>query len=132
MTSIAVFNACNPWVGCIAELPIARALWLVDGGAPIERQPLPTDAVGSMTLTLQNIAVGSAWRLEVLGTGATVATGTAPGGDIAQAVSVYQPNQGLLLKVRKGTASPYYRPFDTQVTITPANVSIFVSQIPDE
>ena len=132
MTSLAFFNTCNPWVGCIAELPTTRALWLVDGGAPVERQPLPTDAVGTMTLTLQNIAVGSAWRLEVLSTGATAATGTAPGGDIAQAVSVYQPNQVLLLKVRKGTASPYYRPFETQVTVTSANASIFVSQIPDE
>ena len=102
------------------------------GGQVTAQQLLPTDAVGSMTLTLQNIAVTSAWRLEVLSTGATVATGTAPGGDIAQAVSVYQPNQVLLLKVRKGTASPYYRPFETQVTVTSANASIFVSQIPDE
>lgn len=132
MTSIAIFNSSNPWAAGTVEIPTARGAWLVDAGAPVERQTLPTDAVGSTTLTLQNIVVGSAWRLEVLSTGATVATGTAPGGDIAQAVLVYQPNQVLLLKVRKGTASPYYRPFETQVTATSANASIFVSQIPDE
>lgn len=102
------------------------------GGQTVAEQLLPTDPIGTMTLTLQNISAGSAWRLEVLSTGSLVAAGNAPGGDIAQAVSVYQPNQTLLLKVRKGTASPYYRPFETQVTIAAASASIFVSQIPDE
>lgn len=69
MTSIAVFNGGNPWLGCIAELPTARGAWIVDGGAPVERQPLPTDPTGSATLTLSGLPTGT--DIVVLAAGTT-------------------------------------------------------------
>ena len=38
----------------------------------------------------------------------------------------------LRIKVRKGSASPFYRPFETLTTAFVGAQSIFVSQIPDE
>ena len=69
MTSIVVFNSNNPWVGGIVEIPVVRGAWLVDAGAPVERQPLPTDPVGAATLTLSGLPVGT--DIVVLAAGTT-------------------------------------------------------------
>lgn len=41
------------------------------------------------------------------------------------------PLNDLRIKVRKGSAAPYYRPYETQATAQVGSASIFVSQIPE-
>lgn len=100
--------------------------------AAASSQIFASDPIGVSTLTIKNMVAGSHWRLETKLTGAYVAEGDATGADLAVALSYYQPPQTLALKVRKGTASPYYRPYDTETAVGAANASVFISQISDE
>lgn len=95
----------------------------------------PSDPVGVFNLTLLNAVAGSAVRIEVLSTGAEVYSATAPGGDMAIPLQAYasgSPLNSLRIKVRKGTGSPTYIPFETQTTAVIGSKDVFVSQTPDE
>lgn len=95
---------------------------------------LPTDSVGSFSLTLTNLVVGSAIQVEASnGTpliNRTVTTDVETLG--LQAYAPGSPLNNLRIKVRKGSASPYYQPWETLTTAFPGSTSIFVSQISDE
>lgn len=127
----ALPSAWVPGFAAVLQLP-ARGVTNAATLAMVGAQLLPTDPVGTMTLTIKNMVAASRWRLEVLATGAPVVEGDATGADMPLVLPYYRPNLTLLLKVRKGTASPYYRPYDTQVTIGANGATVFVSQIPDE
>ena len=104
----------------------------------------PTDSIGTTTVTLTNVVIGSAIRIEAASTGALVEARTAvrPGprheGDTTTEVftlPVYDasnPANDLRIKVRKGSASPFFMPFESLAVLTPAAQSVYVSQIPDE
>lgn len=99
------------------------------------RQLLPADPVGATTLSLTNLAVGSAIRIEAAGTGALVQARTAVSSTESFSLSVYtpgNPNNSLRIKVRKGSSAPFFIPWETLAAITLAPQSIYVSQIPDE
>lgn len=97
--------------------------------------PVPPDfPSGSMSLTLRNLVVGSAIRIETEA-GVGVFDGVCDASTEVISVPVYvagSPLNDLRIKVRKGSSSPYYRPWDTLATAVPGASSIFVSQIPDE
>lgn len=104
---------------------------------------LPTDPLGSFTLVLQNVVVGSRYRIERTDTGALAtptsnAEGTVPGvsgvTDVSITLDYYAPgNAGndLRAKVRKGTAAPKYQPFETQFTAQSGTVNAYVAQVAD-
>lgn len=95
---------------------------------------LPTDPVGTFNLTLTNLVAGSAVQVETQA-GAPVENRTASGSTEVFALSAYasgNPANNLRIKVRKGSAAPYYQPWETLATATPGSASIYVSQIPDE
>lgn len=127
----ALPSAWVPGFAVVQQLA-ARGVAYTSSGSVVGAQLLPTDPVGTMSLWLKNMVAASRWRLEVLATGALVVEGDATGADTPLTLPYYRPNLTLLLKVRKGTASPYYRPYDTQVTIGANSATVFVSQIPDE
>ena len=96
-------------------------------------QALPTDPIGSFVLTLTHVIVGSAVQVESQ-SGPSLYNGTAATGTVVIPLQVYSagsPLNELRIKVRKGSAAPYYRPYETQATAQVGSASIFVSQIPE-
>jgi hypothetical protein len=98
-------------------------------------QKLPTDSIGNFSLTLTNVVIGSRIHVEIASTGATVTDLVADATTeviTIPAYSIGSVNNDIKIKVRKATASPYYRPYDTQTTAIVGSASIYVSQQPDE
>jgi hypothetical protein len=98
-------------------------------------QLLPTDPLGSMNLTLSNVVVGSAYDVEVLSTGQLVTSGSAGNTVFTLVIPVYasgDAKNSLRIKIRKGSSSPYYQPYETQVEAASGSTSIFVNQLSDE
>lgn len=106
---------------------------------PVVRQRLPTEAIGSTTLTLTNIVVGSRYRIERAGDGSLAtptgnAEGVAADTDVPITLDVYAPgnaNNNLRIKVRKGTSAPKYLNFETLTTLILAAQSIYIAQVAD-
>ena len=98
-------------------------------------QLLPTDAQGTFALTLLNVAVGSAIQVEIAASGAVVINTTAASSTVGLSIPAYIAGSiynNLRIKVRKGSASPYYQPYETLATAFVGSSSIYVSQISDE
>lgn len=97
-------------------------------------QRLPTDALGTFYITLTNVVPGSAVQVETV-SGVQLHNGIATTGEYTVLLDAYaagSPLNNLRIKVRKGSAAPYYQPWETLATATPGSASIYVSQIPDE
>ena len=95
---------------------------------------LPTDSVGTFVLTLTGLVVGSAVQIETQA-GVTIENRTAASSSESFNVPAYAVGNAansLRIKVRKGSAAPYYRPFETLATAFVGAQSIFVNQIPDQ
>ncbi|MDP2323080.1 MAG: hypothetical protein Q8N51_03515, partial [Gammaproteobacteria bacterium] len=86
-------------------------------------------------LTLTNLVVGSAIQIEdQLGT-TTLYNGTAAGANLLVNLNAYSPGSSLnnlRIKVRKGSGSPFYQPYETLTTAFVGTQSIYVSQVQDE
>ena len=93
---------------------------------------LPSEPISTTTLTLTNVVSGSAWRVEDTADDSQVDAGTASGSTVNASVPWFGADRTLRIKVRKGTASTYYKPFETQAVVGGSTVSVFISQIPDE
>lgn len=94
----------------------------------------PDDPQGLFTLTLLNVVVGSAIQIETT-SGAALSNRIATSATEVFVLSAYasgSPLNNLRIKVRKGSASPYYVPYETQTIAVVGSLSVFVSQIPDE
>lgn len=105
------------------------------GNIAIGRTRLPSDPIGVFTLTLTNLVIGSSVQIEIQGTTTTVHNAVVTSSVIIVSLQTYQsgnPNNNLRIKVRKGSSSPYYQPYETQTTAVVGSQSIYVSQIPDE
>lgn len=104
-----------------------------NAGAPTGRLRLPTDPIGNFILTLTNLVVGSAIRVETQA-GALVEYRVADATSEVFTVPAYAPgNAGndLRIKVRKGTSAPYYKDFETLATASVGSSSVYIVQIPD-
>jgi len=119
----------------ITSIPTGRGVWSVGVFSPICRQALPSDPIGTFTLTLTNVIVGSAIQVEdQLGT-TTLYNGVAATSSPVITLSCYAGGSSLnnlRIKVRKGSASPYYIPWETITTAVVGSQSIYVAQIKDE
>lgn len=96
---------------------------------------LPTETIGFFALTLTNLVIGSIYEIEVVSTGAQVAIGTASASSVTLNIPAYSgtsPLNALKVKVRKGTSSPFYQPYETQVTAVLGSASLFINQLSDE
>ena len=98
-------------------------------------QRLSTDAIGTFGITLTNVVIGSRVHVEKQSDGTSFYDDIAATSTIGIRLSAYgsgSPYNDLVIKVRKGSGSPSYKPWDTQVTAIVGSQSIYVSQIPDE
>ena len=96
---------------------------------------LPSDAIGNFILTLTNVVVGSAIQIETQDGSSTLYNGVAATSSPTINLSAYATGSAyndLRIKVRKGTSSPYYQPYQTLTTAFVGSQSIYVLQIPDE
>lgn len=102
-------------------------------GATFSIERLPNESIGTFTLTLTNLVIGSAINLETQ-SGAVVEHRIADATAEAFQVPAYpsgNPANSLRIKVRKGSSAPYYQPYETQALAFIGSQSVFVSQIPD-
>jgi hypothetical protein len=100
----------------------------------LSRQSLPTDPVGVFSLTLTNVIVGSAISVRDQAGTTTLHSSTATGSTVVIPLQSYAPGSplnNLRVRVRKGTAAPFFQPYETLTTSFVGAQSIFVSQIPD-
>lgn len=123
-----LFNV-HVMVSKIVDVPDYDATYL-NFTTSIER--LPSEPISTTTLTLTNVVSGSAWRVEDTADNSQVDAGTASGSTVNASVPWFGTDRTLRIKVRKGTASTYYKPFETQAVVGGSTVSVFISQIPDE
>ena len=96
---------------------------------------MPTDPIGMFSLTLTNVVIGSRIHIETQGDGTTLHDSVADATDEMITLSAYASGSAynaLRIKVRKGTGSPTYKPFETLATAIVGAQSIYVGQIPDE
>lgn len=96
---------------------------------------LATDPIGTFALTLTNVVVGSAIQIEDQAGTTTLYNGTAATSTPLINLSAYAGGSGLnnlRIKVRKGSASPYYIPWETVTNAFVGSQSIYVAQVPDE
>lgn len=135
MTSLEfIYPADQPWLMAMNEFPTARGRLYGYPGMVLGRARLPTDSVGTFALTLTGLVVGSAIQIETA-TGAAIENRTAAATSEVFTVSAYtsgSANNNLRIKVRKGSASPFYLPYETLTTAFVGSTAIFVSQISDE
>lgn len=114
--------------------PVVRGRISQALGEFVELQSLPDDPVGTFALTLTSLVVGSAIQVEST-SGVPLYNGTADASTKLINLQAYaggSPLNSLRIKVRKGSASPYYQPWETLATASVGSQSIYVSQIPDE
>lgn len=94
----------------------------------------PTDSIGTFSLTLTNLVVGSSVYIETQANvfiEFRVADSNIEVFNIP-AYPVGNPANELNIKVRKSSSSPYYKAYDTLTTAYVGSQSIYVSQILDE
>lgn len=105
------------------------------GGLSMGFAALATDPIGTFALTLTNVVVGSAIQIEDQAGTTTLYNGTAATSTPLINLSAYAGGSGLnnlRIKVRKGSASPYYIPWETVTNAFVGSQSIYVAQVPDE
>lgn len=98
-------------------------------------QLFPTDPIGSMTLTLTNVVVGSRVNIRDQAGATTIHDSVAATSSVVISIPVYAVGSSLndlRIKVRKASGSPNYIPYETLTTAVVGAQSIYVSQIPDE
>lgn len=98
-------------------------------------QALPSDPVGTYSLRLQNIIPGSRYRIETLSEGVTLAEGVADSSNVDLTLQLYasgSPYNNLRIKARNASATPAYRPFESQAVAQLGTVTVFVFQELDE
>ena len=122
-------------LGGTIERPNVRGRFNVNHGVSLSRQSLATDPVGLFTLTLNNLVSGSAIQIESQDGTTVLHNSNAASSSSVIVLSTYAPGSALnnlRIKVRKGSSSPYYQPYETLTTAIVGSQSIFVSQILDE
>ena len=122
-------------LGGTLEYPATRGRFNVNHLVMLERQTISTDSIGTFALTLTNVVVGSAIQIEDQAGTTTLYNGTAATSTLLINLSAYAGGSGLnslRIKVRKGSASPFYQPFETLTTAFVGSQSIYVAQIADE
>lgn len=130
---IALSISAMPFFMATTEYPASRGPIDSGGLNILSRQRLASDSIGAYSLTLQNLVVGSAIQIETQA-GAFITNRTAASSTEVFSLPAYPSgNAGndLRIKVRKGSAAPYYKPYETLTTALVGNQSVYVSQTPD-
>ena len=101
---------------CIAAMPTSRGIARRIGVSALERQSLPTDPIGTTTITLTNVIDGSSLQIESQNGSTTLHNSVISGTTKSVTLQVYAPGSplnALRIKVRKGSVKPFYQPYET-------------------
>lgn len=131
----AIFTARIACFAAALSPPTSRRVWQLGVLGGLNNQALSTDAIGVFTLTLTNLKLGSAVQIEDQAGTLTMYNAVAGAASVLVNLQAYTPGSALnnlRIKVRKGTASPFYLPFETLAVAFVGAQSIYVSQISDE
>lgn len=131
MSSMGVI--CAPALGIVAHHMSDEIGVRPFANLSVGRMRLSTESVGNFTLTLTNLVVGSAVRVETQA-GASIEYRVADATSevfTIPAYSVGSAGNDLRIKVRKGTSAPFYKDYTTLTTASVGAGAIYVSQIPD-
>lgn len=96
---------------------------------------LPTDPIGTHTLTLTNVVSGSRVAIRDQADTTTLYDQIAAASTVVIPLSVYaggSPLNNWRIRIRKASSGTTYIPYETLMTATVGASSIYVSQIPDE
>lgn len=131
------FGAFSPFLvtAGIIDYPSARRFFRISGPYALSLQALPTDSIGNFVLTLTNVVVGSAIQIESQDGSTIFNNQVAASSTVVISLFAYAPGSALnniRIKVRKGSSSPFYQPFETLAIASVGSQTIFVSQILDE
>ena len=133
MSSVPFFDGVNGMVSrmyvtsVVGPSPLGSGSW--------GRMRLPSDPVGVHTLTLDNVVVGSRIAIRDQAGTTTLYDQIAAASTVDITIDVYAAGSSLndwRIRIRKASGSPNYIPYETLMTATVGNSSIYVSQIPDE
>ena len=130
--TVALFNFLAPY-------PVSRPVLLPSENqgflnTTLSVQRLPTETIGVFTLTLTNVVVGSRVHVEKQSDGTSFYDAIAVTSTVAISLSAYSAGSAyndLRIKVRKGSTTPKYLPFETFATAVVGSVSVYVAQVPD-
>ena len=95
---------------------------------------VPTDPIGTTTITFTNVIDGSSLQIESQDGSTTLHNSVISGTTKSVTLQVYAPGSplnALRIKVRKGSVEPFYQPYETLLPAAVGAQSIYVSQIPD-
>lgn len=118
----------------IQFFPMSRGNTVHLGPVALGVARFSTDPIGTFSLTLTNVVTGSAIQIESQDGTTTLHNSTASGSTVVINLSAYAAGSNLndlRIKVRKGSAAPYYQPYETLTTAVVGAQSIYISQIPD-
>jgi len=106
--------------------------WTNASGAPtIQNAGAGTlTAVNTVTLTLQNVVVGSQCSIHTDPGGTELMNETSVAATVTEPYA-FTAAQDVIVRVRKASADPKYKPYDTPGQITSDGLTTFVSQVPD-
>ena len=114
-------------------VPAARGKMSSTGFMSVGVFRLPTDPLYYMELTLENIVVGSRYRITRQSTGQELATGVASSTtEVIVGVPSFSSNMLMDITIRKASGSPNYKIFDTAAYANPAGSSAYILQQLDE
>lgn len=93
---------------------------------------LPTDPLFYAALTLENIVVGSRYRVTRRSTGDELATGVAASTDeLISSIPCYANPMQVDITVRNASGSPVYKVFDTGASIPKTGATAYILQTED-
>ena len=132
---------CTPcWVGGTINLPATRGPMVQNHLATYAQSRLTNDPIGTFTLTLQNIVVGSEYALlypdgtHATSGGSDVAHGVASSSPQSITLDLYPAGNSyntLTIRVRKGDAAPKYQPLETVAVAQAGTVTAYIAQVAD-
>lgn len=94
---------------------------------------LPTDPLFYFAITLENIVIGSRYRVTRNSDGLELATGTAASTtEVISGVPAYSSNMLMNLTIRNASGSPAYKIFDTSAYAARDGAFVYVLQQSDE
>jgi hypothetical protein len=118
-------------IGAIGPSPSAKTFGTSYGGVGAAR--LPADPLFYADLTLENVVVGSRYRVTRHDTGAELATGVAAATTVVcSGLACFANPFQVDIAVRNASGSPAYIPFATSAFMTKAGGSAYVLQQLDE
>lgn len=117
-----------------ANIERRMSLPMLTGGG-FSRAALPDDPIGTHTLTLTNVVVGSRIAIRDQANTTTLYDQIALASTVVIPLSVYAGGSALnnwRIDIRQGSNFPYYQRYKTFMTATPGASSLFINQLPDQ